>query len=458
MATKKQLAAVAAAQKEVDTQVAATKAAAANANALGAKADSAVSRTILATPYSASTLEADNIAARKATEAYASPFSTAFGGSAPSTTLDYVRQYASPFSDVFGGTAPAMPYSPSQMTPPPGIYSDTNTGGGDDDNGGDGGNNGQKPTPAQDWTNQIYILINKLKASGIPASTAERAGVFFSALLDDGIDPDNAIDIFLFSKSYKAKKTGQEIPSPYYTDFGKFNDGLSSAKPPGVLVPWVLGLKETLKKYNPGSLYETDESIQKYLKNGVKVSDLDGNLNAARLRSITADPVYTNALIQLGYIKDKTDLTGFFASPDLGQQQLETNRNTGAFAAEALRREKQGGIQLDTATIDFAKKQAAGLTVQGYTEAQITNIAEKGYQNINRDIMPTVKLSGIYQGAQAANAATVQSGLQQQEFMNMDYETAKTLGGMEIGAFSGSSGNIRSPRISSYRDDIAGQI
>jgi hypothetical protein len=308
-------------------------------------------------------------------------------------------------------------------------------------------------------TNQIYVLINKLKSVGIPEGLANRAGAFFTALQDDGIDDeDNMIDIFLNAKSYKAKKTGQEIASPYYQDFGKFNDGLTSAKPPGVLVPLVLGFRETVKKYDTNgtlSLYSTDESIQKYLKNNLRVSDLDDNLNQARLRGITADPVYVDTLTKMGYIKTAADLTGFFASPELGQQQLELNRNSAAFGAEALRRAKEGGVQLDT---DFAKKQAAKLTAEGYKEAQISSIAEKGYQQIARNIMPTVKLSGVYQGAQAANAATVQSGLQQQEFMGVDYETATTVGGQEIGAFQGSAGNIRSPRISSYREDITGQI
>jgi hypothetical protein len=273
---------------------------------------------------------------------------------------------------------------------------------------------------------------------GIPAATAERAGVFFGALLDDGItDLDNAVDIFLYAKTYKAKKTGQEIPSPYYQDFGKFNDGLTSAKPPGVLVPWVLGLRDTLTKYKPGSLYETDEAMQDYLKNDVKVSELDERLNAARLRGITADKTYTNALIELGYISKAEDLTGFFASPKIGQKQLELNRNTGAFATEALRRAREGGIKLDT---EFSKQQAANLTAQGYSEAQVANISEKGYQAIARDIMPEVKLSGVYQGAQAANAATVQSELQQQEFMSMDSERFNTLRGQEIGAFQGSAG------------------
>lgn len=63
-----------------------------------------------------------NAAARRSTEAYASPFSTAFGGTAPSTAIDAVRQYASPFSTAFGGTAAATPYTPSQMVGPTGTY------------------------------------------------------------------------------------------------------------------------------------------------------------------------------------------------------------------------------------------------------------------------------------------------------------------------------------------------
>lgn len=59
---------------------------------------------IAANPTSA----AANEAARRSTEAYASPFSTAFGGTAPSTELDAARQYASPFSTAFGGTAPTF--------------------------------------------------------------------------------------------------------------------------------------------------------------------------------------------------------------------------------------------------------------------------------------------------------------------------------------------------------------
>jgi hypothetical protein len=176
--------------------------------------------------------------------------------------------------------------------------------------------------------------------------------------------------------------------------------------------------------------------MQKYLKNEVKVSDLDERFNAARLRGITSDKTYVDALIKLNFISKPEDLTGFFASPEIGQKQLELNRNTGAFAAEALRRAREGGIQLET---EFAKQQAADLTRQGYNEAQIANEAARGYSRIARDIMPTVKVSGIYQGPQAASASTIQKELQQEEFMGMDSERFNILAAQESASFRGST-------------------
>ena len=303
---------------------------------------------------------------------------------------------------------------------------------------GTGGGGGTPPAATTNlFQDQIYILILKLKSVGIPASTAERAGAFFQNILNDGItDLDNAVDIFLYAKSYKAKN-GTDIPSPYYQDFGKFNDKLTSAKPPGVMVPWVLGLKDVFTKYEPGALYSTDDAIQKYLQNDVKVSDLDTRLNTARLKAVTADSAYTDALIKLGYISKPSDLTGFFASPELGQKQLEQNASTGAFAAEAIRRAKVGGIQAD---LEFAKQETADLLSQGYNEAQIAAIAEKNYSTIASNIGTVTKLSGIYQGKNAATAQIIQSELQQQEFNSIDSERARTLANQEIGAFSGSAG------------------
>jgi len=332
-----------------------------------------------------------------------------------------------------------------------------NDGGGDDGGGGGGGGGGGDNTDTvSDYTNQIYILIAKLKSVGIPASTADRAGAFFTALFDDGITGlDNAVDIFLYSKSYVSKKSGLTIDSPYYQDFGKFNDKLSSAKPPGVLVPWILGIKDTLNKYKPGSLFESDDSIQQYLQNDVKVSQLDERLNAYKLEAINADPSYVKALQAGGFINSADDLIGFYANPKLGTEQLQLNRNTGRFAAEAIRRAKEGGVQADIA---FATKQAAALKAKGYSEGQISATAEQGYNFIARNIMPEVKISGIYQGKNAASASTVQSELQQQEFMAMDSERFDILRKQELGAFKSSSGNIRSPSISSYRDNLTGQL
>jgi len=64
----------------------------------------------------------------------------------------------------------------------------------------------------------------------------------------------------------------------------------------------------------------------------------------------------------------------------IGKEQLELNRNTGAFVAEAIRRAKSG-IVLDSAQMTNYKELAANLTSKGYSEAQIAQLASTGFQN-----------------------------------------------------------------------------
>lgn len=84
------------------------------------------------------------------------------------------------------------------------------------------------------------------------------------------------------------------------------------------------------------------------------------------------------------------------------------NRNTGAFAAEAIRRANKG--------IAFNKeamtKISANLTAQGFNEGQVSSAASQGYENIGQTLLPEVGLSNVYEGTGAANAATIQGELE----------------------------------------------
>lgn len=288
-------------------------------------------------------------------------------------------------------------------------------------------------TTSADYSSSVSILYNKLIAAGIPASTAEKAKTFFSTLLGDGISIDNAIDYFYYQKNYTSK-SGVTYESPYATDFGKFNDGLTVPKSPNELVNWVLGIRNTGVKYNLGAAYTDDTAIAKLIKNNVTVKDFDARANEAQLKAITADPNYTNALKNLGYISSPQDLTGFFLNPDIAQTEFDRRLKTAAFGAEAVRNQVPG-MTFDKS---FIEKQAADLAAQGYSEAEISAIAQKGFGTVAANLLPATTVAGIYRNA--VGNVDVQNALQQQAFNKVNNQQLQTAAQMNIGAFSGSAG------------------
>lgn len=332
-------------------------------------------------------------------------------------------------------------------------------GDGDPDQGGDGwrGNRDKgtpfeeepKDEPVVDTFDTTWLILKaKLLAAGLPESTVDNSRDYFRVILKDARfagtnELENVVDQYLYLPTYQAKD-GKTIDSPFYKDFGKFNEKLTTKKKPGELVGLVLGYKRVIDKYvtsvSARAGFTTDESITKYMQNDVSVAELDERANAARLRAINADPAYIAALKDLKYIGDASELTSFFLDPNIGTKALEDRRTSGAFAAEAVRRAGETtGIKLDT---EFAKQQAARLTQLGYTEAQITQLAGQGYENIAEQLKPTEKLSGIYESrtGTAANAAQVQQELQAEQFLGTASQRRKRLAEQEIQAFRGQSG------------------
>jgi len=145
--------------------------------------------------------------------------------------------------------------------------------------------------------------------------------------------------------------------------------------------------------------------------------------------------------MQLGFINASSDLTDFFLDPEIGTLELESRRKTAVFSTEAIRRAGQEtGIEMDS---DFAKQQAARLSALGYSEAQITQAAGTGYENIAEQLRPTEKLSGIYERnltEGAAKASQIQTELEAEQFLGMASRRRKKLAEQEISAFRGQSG------------------
>lgn len=293
-------------------------------------------------------------------------------------------------------------------------------------------------------TTNIDILKAALKGMGFSSTIIESSTSFLNGLIRDGLDYDNATEIFLNSKEYTLKN-GQKITSPFYTEYGYLNEGLTVPKDANTLFNTVEGYKGVASKYNLSSKYLTQDALKSYVKNDVTVADLAERAGTAQLRALEADPFQVNALIKQGFISSAADLADFYLDPKIGKEQLELNRQTGVFTAEALRRAKSG-ISSSAAQLSSFKQLTATLAAKGYSEAQIAQLAGTGFENISETLMPTTQLAQIYEkagGTVESNAAlteNIQSSLLQEEFMGTASERRKRLSEQNIRAFQGSAG------------------
>ena len=322
------------------------------------------------------------------------------------------------------------------------LYKDAAGSPGDGGAGGSGstgsGNNTTDTTGVP--TTSVDVLKAMLKGLGFTSTVIDSSASYLNSLLKDGLDYDNAVQVFLNTKDYTLKN-GSKLTSPFYEQYGYLNEGLTKPKTASELFNAVEGYKEVQTKYGFSDKYLSTESLKNYVKNNVTVADLDERANAARLAAINADPAKTEALVKLGYIANAADLQDFYMDAKIGKEQLELNRNTGAFVAEAIRR-AGSGLNVENLQIANYKQLAANLTAKGYTEAQVAQLASTGFQNIAESLNPTVALSGIYQKTlgNAATQATIESELQQEEFMNMASSRRKLLAEQNKKAFEGQAG------------------
>jgi hypothetical protein len=293
-------------------------------------------------------------------------------------------------------------------------------------------------------TTNIDVLKAALRGMGFSSTIVEASTSFLNGLIRDGLDYDNATEIFLNSKEYTLKN-GQKITSPFYTEYGYLNEGLTVPKTANELFNTVEGFKGVADKYKLSSKYLTQDALKSYVKNDVTVADLAERAGTAQLRALEADPFQVNALIKQGFISSAADLADFYLDPKIGKEQLELNRQTGVFTAEALRRSKSG-ISTSAAQLSGFKQLTATLAAKGYSEAQIAQLAGQGFENISETLQPTTQLAQIYEkagGTVESNAAlteNIQNSLLQEEFMGTASERRKRLSEQNVRAFQGSAG------------------
>lgn len=297
-------------------------------------------------------------------------------------------------------------------------------------------------------TTNIEVLKALLKGQGFNASLIDSSASYLQKLLKDNIDYDNAVEIFLNAKDYTFKD-GTKSTSPFYTEYGYLNEGLVNPKSARDLYGAVEGYKGVADTYKLSPKYLSKESLQGYVKNNVTVADLAERANTAKIRALEADTFQVNALVKLGYIGSAADLADFYLDSKIGKEQLEINRQTGVFTAEALRREKAGVVTSADQMQGF-KQLTATLAAKGYSEAQISQLAATGFENIAQTLDPLAKYAGIYEkvGGTVESNAAVKSGLQsellQEEFQGTASERRKRIAEQNLRAFQGTAGTTTS--------------
>ena len=302
----------------------------------------------------------------------------------------------------------------------------------------------------------ITVLKSLLKGMGFNSSIIDSSTSFLMSLLAEDLDYDNAVSIFLDSKDYTLK-SGVKITSPFYEQYGYLNEGMTNAKSASELYNFVEGSKGIIEKYGLSSKFLSQDSLKKYVKNNVTAKDLDERANAARLKAINADPLYVQSLKMLGYLGSNADLTDFYLDPAIGKEKLESNRSTGAFTAEALRR-ANAGIKTDREDMMRFERLTAGLQAKGLTEAEISQTASTGFQNIANTLQPEVALSNIFEGANAANAQTIQTELEAEEFLGLDSARRKKLKELGTNIMQAKTGMSTGRTVSYSNYSSAGQI
>jgi len=327
-----------------------------------------------------------------------------------------------------------------------------NLGGGND--AGAGGSSTLKSVtdPAGPSTN-ITVLKSLLSSLGYSKTLVDSSTQYFMSLIAEGLDYDNIVSLYTDAKDYTLK-SGQKVTSPFYEQYGYLNEGLTQPKSAADLFQFVEGTKNLIKSYNISSKFAEPDALKKYIANNVTVEKLDERIMSAKLRTITADPQYVNTLRQLKYINNSEDLTDFFLDPKIGEAQLEINRKTASFATEALRRSDKG-ISFNA---DALARNAATLISQGRSEAQIADIANQGYETIGQVLQPEVGLSNIFEGANAANAQTIQTELEAEQFLGLESSRRKKLKELGTNIMNQKTGRDTGRTVSYSNYSIAGQI
>ena len=398
-----------------------------------------------ATPTPTPSNKTGNAAARAATEAYASPFSTAFGGTAPSTELDAARQYASPFSTAFGGTAPTFAAD---------IPVASGGGGGGGAGGGAGGSGGGTgktiigSTVNADGSVTLTYSDGTTLTQGGPTSiaktknksafdliTLELKNLGLTSLIkpltdifESGIDDGDSIRLALAgTDAYKDRFKANEE---------RIKAGLRSLSP-AEYIRLEDQYQEIMRNYGlPASYYTKDTTgkqagFEKFIAGDVSALELEDRIATAQKRVINANPEVSAALKQFYPDITNGDILAYTLDPTKGLEDIKRKVTAAEIGGAAMIPKNAAGKPILT-TSEARAMQLAGY---GVDKAQAT----QGYSAIGSGLQRGSELASIY-GENPYTQATAEEEVFRLSGQTEAEKQRKKITGLEKAAFGGQTG------------------
>lgn len=294
-------------------------------------------------------------------------------------------------------------------------------------------------------TGKRALVLAAMQELGIPASMQQSSLAFIENVMADDIQIADALTIYYNNKNFTTKK-GDTLESPFYKEFTYLRDFApkngQELPTPKELMAFKLGVKDLVAKTGRSALFASEESIQNFISNGVRITDLDSRFAEYAVASLSADPNKVATLKKLGYINDSQGLIDFYADSTIGQKQFEINQKTAAFSQQALQRSSYG------ITFDATKMKqlaaAAGSTDASIGVGTVEANASRAFQTIGEQLLPVTALSGIYERGAALKESErkdmIQSELENEQFVGMPSERRKRLTEQNARAFQGAPG------------------
>lgn len=295
------------------------------------------------------------------------------------------------------------------------------------------------------------LLEAALRAEGIPEDMIQSSVAFLEALDNDGIDDvADMVSIYFNNKDYTTKG-GTKLNSPFYQRYTSLAEGVTNpatGRPytGKEMFAWRTGIEQKVSQYNLSDAFKTDDVLKKLVKAGRSVASFEELAQTAILAETEADPYKVAALRKMGYLGTDKGLRDFYLNPEIGQQQLEENRRTGAIATEALRYAEKGIL------FDEARIKQIGAAYGNITESAAQQKANALYQTVGDSLQPTVTLAGIYERPTKTTGemtGDIQKELENETLYSMASERRKRLAGLNIAEFQGQSGTAQAYRTMS---------